>query len=468
MSDNAHNENGPASSVEQASTPPAGHSNDQEPSSAPAGAESQAPSEGATTSEASNGAAAEPAQARSPESRQRVLQNELMSLVDVVGPGPLVDLLLERSFELGATDIHFDPRGDGLHVRLRVDGLLHDVMVLEPQVAPQVISRIKLMAGMDITERRLAQDGHISSAVLRHQRDVRVGAGPTVNGERVVMRLMPDSSKFNSLEDLGLTSDQIEIVHRGIHAPYGVVLSVGPVGSGKSTTTYSCLSLLNDPTRSLTTIEDPVERRIDGINQIQIEGRFNFGFVEALRGVLRQDPDVIMVGEIRDPETAHIAVRAGLTGTRVLSTLHANDTGATVDVFREFEIPPMFIADAINCVIAQRLLRKVCTQDREFYTPDAAMLQMLRLPPESAETVKLVRGVPSDANFHTGYLGRTGIFEVLLVEDETREAILAGKSGREVTEIARSNGMTTLSESAIEKVIACETTIEEMHRVMVT
>lgn len=467
MSDNAHNENGPASSVEQASTPPAGHSDVEGQPSTGTGEETQAAPEG-TTSETPNGAAGEPAQARNPESRQRVLQSELMSLVDVVGPGPLVDLLLERSFELGATDIHFDPRGDGLHVRLRVDGLLHDVMVLEPQVAPQVISRIKLMAGMDITERRLAQDGHISSAVLRHQRDVRVGAGPTVNGERVVMRLMPDSTKFNGLEDLGLTPDQIEIVHRGIHAPYGVVLSVGPVGSGKSTTTYNCLSMLNDPTRSLATIEDPVERRIDGINQIQIEGRFNFGFVEALRGVLRQDPDVIMVGEIRDPETAHIAVRAGLTGTRVLSTLHANDTGATVDVFREFEIPPMFIADALNCVIAQRLLRKACTQDREYYTPDAAMLQMLRLPPESRESVKLVRGVPSDANFHTGYLGRTGIFEVLLVEDETRETILAGKSGREVTEIARSKGMKTLSESAIEKVIACETTIEEMHRVMVT
>ncbi|QDU36766.1 Putative type II secretion system protein E [Maioricimonas rarisocia] len=400
------------------------------------------------------------------EVRQKALQEELRELVGVVGPGPLVDLLLERSFELGATDVHFDPRPDGLHVRLRVDGILHDVLVLEQQVSPQVISRLKLMAGMDITERRFAQDGHISSSVLRHQRDVRVGSGPTIYGERLVLRLMPDSSNYVELDQLGLEPDQTELVLKGIHAPYGMVLSVGPVGSGKSTTTYSCLSLLNDPGRSLVTIEDPVERRIDGVNQIQVDSKINFGFVEALRGVLRQDPDVMMVGEIRDPETAHIAARAGLTGVRVLSTLHANDTASTIDVFREFGIPPMFIADSVNCIIAQRLLRKVCPNHRETFRPDPATAQVLGLNPEDMADVTLARGIPADSNFHTGYFGRTGVFEVLYIDDAIREAILDEKSGTELGHLARKEGMTTLEQSAIRKVLAGVTSIEEMHRVL--
>ncbi|MCA9054637.1 MAG: Flp pilus assembly complex ATPase component TadA, partial [Planctomycetaceae bacterium] len=266
--------------------------------------------------------------------RQRALQEELASLVDVVGPAPLVDLLLERSFELGATDVHLDPWDNGLHVRVRLDGVLHDIVTLSPQVAPQVISRVKLMAGMDITERRLAQDGHISSSALRHRRDIRVGSGPTIYGERLVLRLMPDSSKLTALDELGLDEEQMQLVRKSISAPHGLLLCVGPVGCGKSTTTYACLNLLNSPDQSLVTIEDPVERRIQGVNQIQVDPRIEFGFPQALRGVLRQDPNIIMVGEIRDSETAHIAVRAGLTGVRVLSTLHARSTAAVIDIFR--------------------------------------------------------------------------------------------------------------------------------------
>nr|AUN35829.1 general secretion pathway protein E [uncultured bacterium] len=280
--------------------------------------------------------------------RQKALQEELRELVDVVGPGPLVDLLLERAFQLKATDIHLDPVSDGLRVRLRVDGLLHDVLKLPAEMMSHVVSRIKLMAGMDITERRLAQDGHIANAVLQQQRDIRVGSGPTTHGERIVLRLMPDQTTMTRLEELGFDEDQMELVRRYVGASYGMILSVGPVGSGKSTTMYSCLQQLNSSTKSLVTIEDPVERRMEGVNQIQVDNRIEFGFVEALRGVLRQDPNVIMVGEIRDPETAHIGCRAGLTGVTVLSTLHANDTASTIDVFREFGIPPMFIADSCN------------------------------------------------------------------------------------------------------------------------
>ncbi|MFN3160880.1 MAG: GspE/PulE family protein [Rubinisphaera brasiliensis] len=400
------------------------------------------------------------------EIRQRALQEELRSLIDVVGPGPLVDLLLERAFDLGATDIHFDPREDGLHIRLRVDGVLHDILQLSTVMTSQVVSRLKLMAGMDITERRSAQDGHITNVILKGRRDIRVGGCPTVHGERLVMRLMPDSDDFTSLDMLGMEPDQVKKVKHFTEAPYGMMLSVGPVGSGKSTTMYSCLQLLNDPERSLVTIEDPVERRLEGANQIQVDQKIDFNFADALRGVLRQDPDVIMVGEIRDPETAHIAVRAGLTGIRVLSTLHANETTATIDVFRDFGIPPMFIADSVNCVISQRLLRKVCQSSNEQYVPDEATCQFLGIDPAQAEQNKLLRGVPSDANFHTGYSGRTGVFEVLPVDEEIRDAILHNKSGKELKRLAVEHGMMTLEEAGKKKVRDNVTSVEEIHRVL--
>lgn len=401
------------------------------------------------------------------EGRQKALQEELRELVDVVGPAPLADLLLERAFQLHATDIHLDPTPGGLRVRLRVDGVLHDVLNLPAEMMSNVISRVKLMAGMNITERRLPQDGHITSAVLKHQRDVRVGSGPTIYGERIVMRLMPDDKAFTTLDELGLDEQQMGEIKNVLRRPYGMILSVGPVGSGKSTTMYSCIELLNQTERSVITIEDPVERRIEGINQIQIDNKINFSFVEALRGVLRQDPNVIMVGEIRDPETAHIAVRAGLTGVRVLSTLHANDTASTIDVFREFSVPPMFIADSVNCIISQRLLRKVCAESRETYHPDAAECVMLGINESQAHEVNLVRGVPSPVNFHTGYAGRTGVFEVMALKSNVREAILHGKSSGELKNLAVGNGMQTLEEVAMAKVRSGITTLEEMHRVLI-
>ncbi|MCA9082112.1 MAG: type II/IV secretion system protein, partial [Planctomycetaceae bacterium] len=362
------------------------------------------------------------------QGRQRALTEELASLVDVVEPAPLLNLLLERAFELQATDLHFDPQPNGLAIRLRLDGVMHDIFRLPQQMSSQAVSRMKLLAGMNITEKRLVQDGHISSNVLQKERDVRVCVGPTIYGERLVMRLMPDATQLTRLEELGMDDAQVGQVRRALANPYGVVLSVGPVGTGKSTTTYGCLHALNQPSRSLVTIEDPVERRVAGVNQIQVDPKLQFGFTEALRGVLRQDADVIMIGEIRDAETAHIAVRAGLTGIRVLSTLHASDTGATIDLFREFNIPRMFIADAINCLIAQRLMRKVCEHHRENYTPDATEQKLLRLNEAPGKQTSLTRGVPHDTNFHSGYFGRTGIFEVMYFTEEIREMITSGKT----------------------------------------
>ena len=396
--------------------------------------------------------------------RQKALQEELRELAEVVGPAPLADLLLERAFQIAATDIHLDPNEQGLRVRIRIDGLMHDVLQVPQNMSLPMISRLKLMAGMDISERRLAQDGHISSHVLSHQRDVRVASTPTTAGERLVLRLMPDSKSFHKLEELGLEPEQIVELQRHIRAPYGMILSVGPVGSGKSSTMYSCLELLNVGTESLVTIEDPVERRIPGVNQTQIDGKIGFGFVEALRATLRQDPDVMMIGEIRDPETAQIGTRAALSGILVLSTLHANDTAASIDVFREFGVPPMIIADGMVAVLSQRLLRKVCPDCREPVQPDEGMRQLLRLDSSSGHT--LVRGKGCESCFGTGYLGRTGVFELLHVDQDIRRGVLRGASRMELMELATSKGMPTLEMAAARKVRAGITTVEEMYRVL--
>lgn len=400
------------------------------------------------------------------ETRELALQEELRELIDVVGPAPLVDLLLERAFQIGATDIHFDPTATGLRVRLRVDGLLHDVVQLPPAMMSQVISRLKLMGEMDITERRLAQDGHMTNTVLGQQRDIRIGSGPTIFGERLVLRLMPDTKTLTKLHDLGFDEAQEQQIRRALSAPYGTILSVGPVGSGKSTTMYACIELLNDPTKSVITIEDPVERRIEGINQIQIDSKIGLNFVSALRGTLRQDPNVLMIGEIRDPETARIGVRAGLTGVLVLSTLHANDATSTIDVFRQFDVPAMFIADSLQAVISQRLIRKICQECRTTYHPDQAACEALGIDPAEAESVELSRGSGCESCFHTGYHGRTGVFEILMIDPEMRNAILKGQSHGELLNLAQSKGMRTLETAVQEKVRSGETTMEEMHRVM--
>ncbi|MCH9653869.1 MAG: GspE/PulE family protein [Planctomycetes bacterium] len=401
------------------------------------------------------------------ESRQQALQAELRELVDVVGPGPLVDLLMERAFQLQATDIHLDPLEDGLRLRLRVDGMLHDIIQLPKDAAASVISRLKLAANMDITERRVAQDGHINNQTLQNRRDIRVGSGPTIHGERLVLRLMPDHKRFTEFSELGLSEEQAADITRYCHAPYGMVLSVGPVGSGKSTTIYSCLDYLNQPEMSLATIEDPVERRIEGANQIQIDPKIGFGFAAALRGVLRQDPNVIMVGEIRDSETAHIAVRAGLTGIRVLSTLHSNDAVAAIDVFREFGIPSMFITDSLQGIISQRLIRRVCEKCRAPYQPDAGACEYLGINSDHLSDSKISKGTGCEHCFHTGYLGRTGIYETLGIQGDLREAILRGDSQAEILKMASGLGMTTMEESGKAKVLEGITTVQELHRVLV-
>lgn len=404
----------------------------------------------------------------SSQSAHNALREEMQALSDVVAPAKLIDLLLERAFQNRATDIHFDPLPSGLRIRLRVDGLLHDVITLPDEMKNQVISRLKLMANMNITEHRYAQDGRISVTILEDNRDIRVGGGPTIYGERLVLRLMPDQKSFNKLSELGFREDQLQTIHKALEFPYGMILSVGPVGSGKTTTLYSCLERLNLPEKSIATIEDPVERKMMGINQIQAEPNIDFGFVEALKGLLRQDPNIIMVGEIRDSETAQIAARASLTGILALSTLHANDSSSVVGIFREFGIKPLFVADSIRCIVAQRLIRKICDHCQENFEPDEVMLAELSVSSPAELDRPLVRGKGCNHCFGTGYLGRTGIFEVMMNTPEVRSAILHGKGPGEIREICRNGGMMTLEDCAREKVLAGETTLEEFHRVLAT
>ena len=288
--------------------------------------------------------------------------------------------------------------------------------------------------------------------------------GPTIHGERLVLRLMPDDDQFTQLDQLGFEPEQLEKVRRMAEIPYGVLLSVGPVGSGKSTTMYSCLSIRNKPTDSVVTIEDPVERRLEGVNQIQIDPKIDFTFVKALRGVLRQDPDVMMIGEIRDPETAQIGVRAGLTGVTVLSTLHASDALAALDVFHELGVPPMFVVDAVKCVVAQRLIRRICSECRETYQPDEIAREALSISAEEAASVELARGRGCDYCFHTGYHGRTGVFEVFSMTPKLRQAVLRSSGQDDLREIAISEGLMTLEESTRRKVLRGETSLEELFR----
>jgi len=400
--------------------------------------------------------------------RQRALQEELKELMDVVGPASLVELLVERAFQLRATDIHLDPIEDGLRVRLRVDGILHTILTVPTSAASQMLSRLKLLAGMDITERRIPQDGHLTHTFTDQPRDVRVGSGPSLLGERLVLRLMPEPGDLQKLENLGLEPDQFETLSQCARHPHGLIVAAGPVGSGKTSTVYGCLEIANAPSKSVLTIEDPVERRLPGVTQIQIDTKINFGFPEALRGVLRQDPNVMLIGEIRDAETAHIAARAARAGILVFSTLHASDATAAIDVFRDFGVPPMFLADSLTAVVAERLIRKVCPHCHVERPATPAEMEFLSAEGFMNSHESIAQAVGCEQCFHTGYTGRTGIFEIQTFDDEFRRLIMAGAPREQIVERARRRGMTSLRAAAVRKVLAGITTMEEVHRMLLT
>ena len=395
------------------------------------------------------------------------LAAELLELLDVVEPGVVGDMLMQRAFSHGATDVHIDAVPAGIRIRFRIDGALRDVLPVPSAKATNIVTRIKVLADMNITERRLPQDGRISSTQIDGvSRDIRVGSSPTIYGERLVLRMMPDPDSYSSLDTLGLYDDQKLQIRKLLQVPYGLVLLVGPVGAGKTTTMYNLLQELNRPDRSTVTIEDPVERRLPGCSQIQIDNKSGLSFVTALRGVLRQDPNVMCIGEIRDAETARIAGRAAMTGVLVLSTLHANDAASAIDVLRQFGIPSMAIADFLRGVISQRLIRCVCPESRQEVHPDEPSREMLRLSPDDSETT-IVEGIPADVNFQTGYSGRTAVFETMIVGKSLRKAIHRDAAAYEIHEAAELDGMVSLEVSGRRRVLDHTSSMEELRRIVV-
>jgi type II secretory ATPase GspE/PulE/Tfp pilus assembly ATPase PilB-like protein len=391
------------------------------------------------------------------------LAAELTELLSVVDPSAVADVLLKRAFDHRATDVHLDPTPAGLRVRFRVDGQLQDILPIPAAAGSHVVARIKVTAGMDTTERRHPQDGHITAQEFDGiTRDIRVSSLPTVHGERLTLRLMPDSDEITRLENLGFFDDQLEDMRRLLESPYGLILIAGPGGSGKSTTLFGLLRALNTPGRSLVTIEDPVERLLPGANQIRVEGRSGLSFASALRGVLRQDPDVLGLGEIRDAETTAIACRAAMSGALVLSTFHAGSTASALSILSQYGVPATILGDSLRGIISQRLVRCVSPDSREEYIPDDDVADRYGL--ERGKPV--VRGVPVDSNFQTGYTGRIAIFETLRVTPAVRDAIDRSASTDEIQRVAVQEGMTTLEESVRRHVQAQTTSIEQLERVL--
>ena len=372
----------------------------------------------------------------------------------------MVSTIIEGAVNSGATDIHIDPHDPESRVRYRIDGVLHDVMSVPQHQHPAIVSRIKIISDLDITETRHPQDGHISIELGDKEYDVRVATLPTYLGERVVLRMLDQSTVLSGLRDLGLNTMDEEKMRRIIAQPYGMILVTGPTGSGKTTTLYAALNQKDVMTESIVTLEDPVEYQLSGINQVQIDPDINLTFASTLRAALRQDIDVLLVGEIRDPETAQIAVRADMTGHLVYSALHPTDAIAAISTLRNMGVPPFLIAAALTAVIGQRLVRKMCLQCRNEFQPEAGLLKSLGLP-DTVGTLYRSRGC--QACHFTGNSGRTGVFEVLEITPELREEINNEASVEKITRMA---GYDSLAAHCRQKVLEGLVNPEEYLRVI--
>jgi type IV pilus assembly protein PilB len=380
----------------------------------------------------------------------------------------LVNLILTDSVKRGASDIHIEPYEKELRVRFRVDGVLLQVMAPPLKLKDAITSRLKIMSKLDISEKRLPQDGRIMIKYAhdgrRKELDFRVSTVPTLFGEKIVMRLLDKEKLQLDMTRLGFESGSLEKFERNILKPYGMVLVTGPTGSGKTNTLYSSVSRLNQPETNIMTAEDPVEFQLPGINQVQMKEQIGLNFASALRAFLRQDPNIILVGEIRDFETAEIAVKAALTGHLVLSTLHTNDAPSTISRLMNMGIEPFLVATSVNLICAQRLVRRICTNCKEpAQVPEQALLDA-GFTPEESKTVKLMRGRGCSVCNQTGYKGRTGLYEVMEITDELRELILVGASSLELKKKALETGMLTLRQSGLTKLAAGATTMEEVLR----
>ena len=379
----------------------------------------------------------------------------------------LVNIILDTALEEEATDIHLEPMGGRLRIRMRVDGLLQENPVQFPaELAPVIIARLKVMAGIDTAKRNRPQDGQIRYVHGGRTIDMRAAVLPVVDGERMVVRIMDAAERFLGCAELGFTPRNQEIFEQLIHRPTGLLLLCGPMNSGKTTTLYAALSALNDPSCHIMTLEDPVERRIEGISQFQVHPEAGLTFVAGLRAALRQDAQKILLGEIRDRETAEMAVRIALTGHALFSTLHTEDTVSAVFRMIEMGVPPYLLAATLSGVIAQRLVRRVCTHCREDYIVLPGSREEIRLGADYHEGMTLVRGHGCALCHGSGYHGRMAIHEVLLVSERIREAILCGNNRDALRRAAEADSVETLWQDGIAKACAGETTLEEVERAL--
>ncbi len=374
----------------------------------------------------------------------------------------LVNSLIRGAINSRASDIHLEPQYPEMRVRYRVDGILHDIMNVPPAIRDEVVSRVKIMAGLDITERRRSQDGHISIRFRKSEYDFRVSTLLTVDGEKVVIRVLEKGGAILTLSDLGMLPRQETLFRSLINEPQGIILLTGPTGSGKTTTLYAILRSLNSLTHNIITIEDPVEYRLRGINQIQVNPLAGITFPTGLRTILRQDPDIIMVGEIRDLETADIAVQAALTGHLVFSTLHTNDAPSSMTRLRDLGVPPFLIASSVIGAVAQRLVRTICAECKEDYLPERSLLEEFGFKGDE----RLKRGKGCKFCFQTGFRGRTGLFEMFRMDDEMGSAIQGEATTATLKKIALKKEMKTLYRIGIEKVRQGIITVEEIRRVV--
>ena len=393
---------------------------------------------------------------------------ETADLLDDTSDAPvikLVNLMLSRAVKDRASDIHIEPYQSSLAVRYRIDGVLYNALSLPKRIQSSLTSRIKVMAKLNIAEKRLPQDGRINIKIGDRNIDIRVSVIPIAFGERVVMRLLDKTDTTFNLIDLGIDGERSKSFDDLIRSPYGIVLVTGPTGSGKTTTLYAAISTINHPEINIITIEDPIEYQIEGIGQIQVNPKIGLTFASGLRSIVRQDPDVILVGEIRDKETAEIAIQSSLTGHLVFSTLHTNDAASAVTRLIDMGIESFLVTSSVIAIIAQRLVRTLCHECREAYEPDDKSLAKIGIDRDMLKDRKIYRKKGCPACMNTGYRGRTAIFEMMLLDDHLKKLILKTSDANQILRDAVKSGMTTLLQDGTRKVLEGITTIEEVLRV---
>ncbi len=394
--------------------------------------------------------------------------DETADLLDEVNDAPiikLVNLIVSGAIKDRASDIHVEPYSANLKIRYRIDGVLYDIMSMPRRIQSPLVSRIKIMAKLNIAEKRLPQDGRIEIRIADRLIDIRVSIIPTAFGERVVLRLLDKSANILKLADLGMHDERISLLNRLIKSPYGIILVTGPTGSGKTTTLYAALSTINRPEINIITIEDPIEYQIDGVGQIQVNPKIDLTFAAGLRSIVRQDPDVILIGEIRDRETAEIAIQSSLTGHLVFSTLHTNDAASAVTRLIDMGIEPFLVTSSVIAIIAQRLLRVLCPHCKEVYVPDRESLANLGLDKSVLKDNTFYRKKGCNLCMQTGFRGRTAIFEIMTVDDDIKKLVLKTSDANQINELAIKRGMITLQKDGIQKVLKGITTAEEVLRV---